>query len=68
MQDLNKPQLEVGDRLRIDWPRTRWDNRRGRLHELREEPGQLSHGFVLLDGVAVLLPIERVHKTLIAEA
>jgi hypothetical protein len=62
MQDLNKPELEVGDRVRIDWPRTRWDNRQGPLHELRTEPGQLSHGFVLLDGIAVRFPVDRLKQ------
>jgi hypothetical protein len=57
MQDLNNPQLEIGDLVRIDWPRTRWDNRQGRLHELREDSGQRSCGFVLLDGIAVRFPL-----------
>jgi hypothetical protein len=57
MQDLNNPQLEVGDLVRIECPRTRWDNRQGRLHELREESGQRSCGFVLLDGIAVRFPL-----------
>jgi hypothetical protein len=67
MQDLNKPQLEVGDKVRIDWPRTRWDNRQGRLHELRNEPGQLSQGLVLLDGIAVRIPVKNL-KTSSTEA
>jgi hypothetical protein len=62
MQDLNKPQPEVGDLVRIDWPCTRWDNRHGRLHELRHEPGQLSQGFVLLDGIAVRIPVENLRQ------
>jgi hypothetical protein len=62
MQDLNKPQPEVGDLVRIDWPRTRWDNRQGRLHELREEPGQRSCGFVLLDGIAVRFALDRLKQ------
>ena len=62
MQDLNKPQPEVGDLVRIDWPRTRWDNRLGRLHELREEPGQRSCGFVLLDGIAVRFALDRLKQ------
>ena len=67
MQDLNKPQLEVGDTVRIDWPRTRWDNRQGRLNELRNEPGQQSQGLVLLDGIAVRIPVKNL-KTSSAEA
>jgi hypothetical protein len=59
MQEVHNQQLEVGDLVRIDWPRTRWDNRQGRLHELRNEAGQLSHGFVLLGGIAVRFPVDR---------
>jgi hypothetical protein len=59
MQKVHNQQLEVGVLVRIDWPRTRWDNRQGRLHELREEPGQKSHAFVLLDGIAVAIHIEK---------
>jgi hypothetical protein len=59
MQEMHNQQLEVGDLVRIDWPRTRWDNRQGRLNELREEPGQLSQGFVLLDGIALRFPLDR---------
>jgi hypothetical protein len=62
MQDLNKTQPEVGDLVRIDWPRTRWDNRQGRLQELRVEPGQRSCGFVLLDGIAVRFPVDRLKQ------
>ena len=59
MQEVHNQQLEVGNLVRINWPRSRWDNRQGRLHELREEPGQKSHAFVLLDGIAVAIHIEK---------
>jgi hypothetical protein len=67
MQKVHNQQLEVGVLVRIDWPRTRWDNRQGPLHELRNEPGQLSHGFVLLDGIAVQIPVKNL-KTSSTEA
>lgn len=54
MQEVHSQRLEVGDLVLINWPRTRWDHRRGRLLELRHEPGQGSYGFVLLDGITVL--------------
>ena len=55
MQEVHASELElrVGDLVLIDWPRTHWDQRRGRLHELRLDPGQRGYGFVLLDGIAV---------------
>ncbi len=59
MQEVHNQQLEVGNLVRINWPRTRWDNRQGRLHELRHEKGQRSHAFVLLDGIAVGIPLEQ---------
>ena len=62
MQEVHNQQLEVGNLVRIDWPRTRWDNRQGRLHELREEPGQRSCGFVLLDGIAVRFALDRLKQ------
>jgi hypothetical protein len=59
MQDLHSSKPEVGDMVAIIWPRTRWDHRQGRLHELRHEQGQRSHAFVLLDGIAVGVPLEQ---------
>jgi hypothetical protein len=67
MQNLHSPKPDVGDMALIDWPRTRWDNRQGRLYELRNEPGQLTQGFVLLDGIAVRIPVKNL-KTSSTEA
>ncbi len=63
MQDMHSQQLEVGDLVLIDWPRTRWDHRRGRLHELRQEPSHEGYGFVLLDCIAVRFSLERLRRT-----
>ena len=64
MQEVHASELElqVGDLVLIDWPRTRWDHRRGRLDELREEPGRRSYGFVLLDGITVRYPFARLQR------
>ena len=62
MQDLHKPELQIGEMVEIDWPRTRWDRRRGLLHELRQEPGERQFGYVLLDGVAMRVSLERIIK------
>jgi hypothetical protein len=64
MQAVKSNQLEVGDIVVIDWPRTSWDHRRGRLHELRHETGEKGIGLVLLDGIAVGFPMESLYKTL----
>ena len=62
MQGLHNPELVVGEVVVIDWPRTRWDHRSGRLHELRHEPGERLFGYVLLDGIAMRIPLERIIK------
>jgi hypothetical protein len=62
MQTVKSNKLEVGDIVVIDWPRSRWDHRCGRLLELRDENGQQSYSFVLLDGMAVCFRLERVRK------
>jgi len=62
MQELHKPDFQVGDYVVIDWPRTRWDHRRGRVQELRQERERRPHAFVLLDAMAVLLPIDRLRR------
>lgn len=48
-------------------PSTLWENRQGRLHELREESGQKSHAFVLLDGFAVIFPTSRILRNEVTE-
>ena len=62
MQDLNKPQLEVGDTVRIDWPRTRWDGRQGILRQVRREEGCQDFGYVMMDGIAVAFPATRLER------
>ena len=62
MQGLHKPELQIGEMVEIDWPRTRWDRRCGLLHELRQEPGERQFGYVLLDGVAMSVSLERIIK------
>jgi hypothetical protein len=64
MREVKSKQLEVGDIVSIDWPRSPWDKRRGRLHELRNETGQKGVGLVLLDGIAVGFPMESLYKPL----
>ena len=62
MQELDSSDLRVGDLVVIDWPRTRWDHRRGRLQEVRLEQGQPPHAFVQLDAMAVLFPMDRLRR------
>ena len=62
MQELHNPELQIGEMVEIDWPRTRWDRRRGLLHELRQEPGERQFGYVLLDGVGMRVSLERIIK------
>jgi len=63
MQEMHKPGFQVGDHVVIDWPRTRWDHRHGRVQELRLERGNRPHAFVLLDAMAVLFPMDRLRRT-----
>jgi len=58
MQELHSPDLQVGDLVLIDWPRTRWDHRRGQVQEIRLEPGATPQALVQLDGMAVLFAME----------
>ena len=59
MQKLHKPQPEIGDTVLIDWPRTRWDGRQGRIHALHQDNALEGYGLVLLEGIAVPFPLER---------
>lgn len=59
MQEPHKPGFQVGDHVVIDWPRTLWDHRRGRVQEYRLERGHRPQACVILDALAVLLPIDR---------
>jgi len=62
MQELHQHDFRVGDHVVIDWPRTRWDHRRGRVQELRLGQGHRPHAFVHLDAMAVLFPIDRLRR------
>jgi hypothetical protein len=59
MQQLHNLELRVGDRVLIDWSRTRWDHRQGTIWELRHEPGQVPYALVLIDGIATRFPVQR---------
>jgi hypothetical protein len=60
MQELHTPRAKVGDMVLIDWPRSRWDGRVGLLHELRQETGDRHYGYVILDCIAMRIPMERI--------
>ena len=60
MQDLHNPELQIGDQVLVDAPRTRWDNRHGTLHRI--ERGQRSYAWVILDGTATRFPVGRVSR------
>jgi len=62
MQELHSPDLQVGDLVLIDWPRTRWDHRRGQVQEIRLEPGATPQALVQLDGMAVLFAMEHLRR------
>ena len=55
MQELQNPELQIGEEVLVDAPRTRWDNRHGTLHRI--ESGQRSFGWVILDGTATRFPL-----------
>ena len=55
--DPSREVPQVGDRVLVDLPRTRWDHRQGLLHEIRQEAGQPSQGFVYLDCMLVRFPM-----------
>jgi hypothetical protein len=61
--DLSREVLVVGERVLVDLPRTRWDHRKGSLHEIRHEAGQPSQGFVYLDCMVVRFPLARLRRT-----
>jgi hypothetical protein len=62
MQERHNPRLKVGDMVLIDWPRSRWDGRVGLLHELRQHTGERYFGYVILDCIAMRIPLERIAK------
>ena len=61
MQDLHKPELQIGDQVLVDAPRTRWDHRHGTLHRI--ERGQRSYAWVILDCTATRFPVGQVSRS-----
>jgi hypothetical protein len=57
---------QIGERVLVDLPRTRWDHRQGILREIRTEPGQPSQGFVYLDCMLVRFRLEQLQSIRIA--
>ena len=60
MQELHNQELQIGDVVRVDAPRTRWDHRSGILHRI--ENGQRSFGWVILDGTATRFPLGHLNR------
>ena len=60
MQDLHNPELQIGDVVLVDAPRTRWDHRHGTLHRI--ERGQRNYAWVILDGTATRFPVGQVSR------
>ena len=60
MQELHNPELQIGEEVLVDAPRTRWDNRHGTLHRI--ESGQRSFGWVILDGTATRFPLVQLSR------
>ncbi len=50
-------ELQVGDLVLVDRPRSRWDHRQGILREIRQEPGEPRQGFVYLSWMLVRFPM-----------
>ena len=53
---------QIGDRVLVDLPRTRWDHRQGILKQIRREQGQPSQGFVYLDCMLVHFPMSALRR------
>ena len=60
MRGMHSPELQIGDVVLVDAPRTRWDNRHGTLHRI--ENGQRSFGWVILDGTATRFPLGQLSR------
>ena len=60
MQELHNPELQIGEEVLVDAPRTRWDNRHGTLHRI--ENGQRSFGWVILDGTATRFHLRQLSR------
>jgi hypothetical protein len=54
---------QIGDRVLVDLPRTRWDHRQGILREIRREPGQASQGYVYLSWMLVRFPMSALRRS-----
>lgn len=54
---MERCELNVGDRVRVQMPRTRWDHRTGVLHEIKNEKDSRPTGLVILDGIARPFPL-----------
>ena len=60
MRELHNPELQIGEEVLVDAPRTRWDHRNGTLHRI--EYGQRSFGWVILDGTATRFPLVQLSR------
>ena len=60
LQELHNPELQIGEEVLVDAPRTRWDHRHGKLHRI--ENGQRSFGWVILDGTATRFPLGQLSR------
>jgi hypothetical protein len=60
MQKLHNPELQIGEVVLVDAPRTRWDIRHGTLHRI--EYGHRSFGWVILDGTATRFAVGQVSR------
>ncbi len=66
--DQSREVPQVGDRVLVDLPRTRWDHRQGVLREIRHEAGQPSQGFVYLDCMLVRFQLKQLQSIRITRA
>ena len=60
MREMHSPELQIGDVVLVDAPRTRWDHRHGTLHRI--EMGQGSFGWVILDGTATRFQLRQLSR------
>jgi hypothetical protein len=62
MQDLQSGKPEAGDVVVIDWPRSRWDGRQGRLISINHEHDENHGGVVLINSTAIRFATVRIKK------
>ena len=60
MREMHSPELQIGEKVLVDAPRTRWDHRHGTIHHI--ESGQHSFGWVVLDGTATRFPLDQLSR------